>query len=897
MMFAALLELSASLGIAAVGAAGGASQDFSDARAFGVEAIKHAEVVGLRTERTPGPTGKPSLSFDIKSQAENAGVILSWRFPPQVLDGEAFGVFLKVDRGPVNYVTVDFLGNNEEVWSATYFGVQTGGWRRVAFTVGEKGQANAATSRFIKGKKVDQIRLKLAGSVGRAFSAQVSDFGPLRSVRAPRREAPPSGKPTLESGATQLWLDEPQGYAFESAMVGGKLLNRSFGGIYPSFKFLNLKGQSVYVAADDPQVKVTRANRTEHSVAVRYTIMGTELEVTWSVMPDDILCDVTVLKEGELLTECVGEGALFEAALDAEDYGIHPDGYLLRPDASEQTWNSAVQGGGNQNRLNCGAVKEGNRIVLLKPLEFANEMILQTQRRGSADLAGLGTVLYYRPKGVTNPKTKRVHDRLSWRLESCGDVNGDGKTDWVDAAIFYRDKYIRPCLDANPLVRDSYHIWHQAPETDTFERLVNESAKLDFASGLYYVKGMVTSIGTMNLDRYPYRTKATSYNTKARLNARIAASGNRFGIWHAGGYIESSSGDFPDELVAVNAKGKPFKYFAWYSAADDIRGYATGKLQERFQILFDAAHLGPNDPAYLDSTGMCGLRFNYNPDYPGTPQTHLEVMRKWADWVRKERGVILASEGIVDGLQDMNDFGLRQCGIASGKAHSRFWESDFPQKIVPLSTVAFTGMTYCGDMYYELRRGTPNWTCFMLYCVGYWDWDSGHYPEHLYEKAARQFFNNNIFWSLIADRKIARYDRKGDEFTIVFEKGQDRVPAKIWGNPVKKAFWVEKDGIRYDGFTPFSTRGVMAITRQGDIDMVLPVQVDLEVLPSQPHRADLDVTISRTKDGFVRIKGNFSKIPWRLKRLRDLDGKEVTDEIEVEPVLMLRKVSSLRAKP
>lgn len=53
-----------------------------------------------------------------------------------------------------------------------------------------------------------------------------------------------------------------------------------------------------------------------------------------------------------------------------------------------------------------------------------------------------------------------------------------------------------------------------------------------------------------------------------------------------------------------------------------------------------------------------------------------------------------------------------------------------------------------------------------------------------------------------------------------------------------------------------------------------------------PNREELDVTITKEPDGRVRVKGNFSKVPYKAVHYPRDDNWEW---IDVDPVLMLRR--------
>ena len=144
----------------------------------------------------------------------------------------------------------------------------------------------------------------------------------------------------------------------------------------------------------------------------------------------------------------------------------------------------------------------------------------------------------------------------------------------------------------------------------------------------------------------------------------------------------------------------------------------------------------------------------------------------------------------------------------------------------------------------------------------------------------------NVFWAQVADANITNIQQKDAEWLLSFDNG-----ATITANPDKESFTLKINGINYDGFTPFSIRGAMAIFKKGELDMVLPVKENLELLASQPNYDKLKerIKISRTADGFVKVTGHYDDLKWKNKFLGEVNGKEQTSDLEVEPLLLLRR--------
>jgi hypothetical protein len=102
--------------------------------------------------------------------------------------------------------------------------------------------------------------------------------------------------------------------------------------------------------------------------------------------------------------------------------------------------------------------------------------------------------------------------------------------------------------------------------------------------------------------------------------------------------------------------------------------------------------------------------------------------------------------------------------------------------------------------------------------------------------------------------------------------------------------WVlNKDGVRYDGFTPFNNRGYMAVLAQGDFEFRLPGEHQLEISPHQPNQAQI-VFQSLHSKGQTVIRGRFGQMKWPIPILKVTpDSKETMELYDAAPVLVLRK--------
>lgn len=877
------------------------AQRFAKPEDYRLEPLRGKAAPEAFDEDKRGPTGFISLRVSAPCPVDNSGARLSWSFPPSVMDGQTFGLYVRTMGEPLNYLTVRFLGvDGKSVCRHTYFGVASeNAWQRLTFVVGGKGRADYFEAQngskdekdFEPGQLIAGIALELGGAAGKRVQVQVSDFSAETAAVTQRGPALPASAPTLTAGDNALWLDAQRQYALAGIKFLGRVCVPSPASAYPSLQVVDAEGKTLTWAAGEPGWSVSLGERNAGSMAVLYSRDGTTISLTWSVSADAIRCESAVVAEGRLKAASVGAEQIIGLALDKDDYAIAPDGTLMRPapgaDAKFSWW-----GQGDNVIPNFVAVRSGDRIVYYKPESFAQRMFIRADETDKGPMAWMGGALYFRPQGFKNPATKLAHSQLAWKIESAGDVNRDGAVDWVDCGLAYRDRYIKPNRDKSAWLRDSYRLYHQVMEPYT--ELAATIERLDFATGCWWVKGaMVCGIETPS-EGHPYAVEAfPARGDKSAVADRIRATGSRVGIYYGGDYIMGAEAGWPPELIKLDAAGGPHRYSQFRAAdetrpmyyKDNVRGLAAGLLKTHYERIIAAVWLKPGDPVMLD-TFTAFARPGYNPDFPATAQNETEAKHEIARWLKYDKGLCVAGEAIIEGTQDVVDYG----GICYHSAYRKeFWKSGFPKKIVPLLTVVYHGSTLMGDSWYELRNPNPNWAASLAFCGGLWDWSSEIYPKYIYEKVARTFFNQNIFWSRVADHRLVDIDQQGTAYMLRFENG-----SVLYADPEKRTWWLEEGGVRYDGFTPFNNRGVMAILKQGPFDIVLPVRDMLEIIPSQPHREQLDVVISQEADGRIRVRGDFSKVPWTLPTLRNVDGKKVRGTTDAAPVLMLRKKGAVQ---
>ncbi|MBM4035439.1 MAG: hypothetical protein FJ291_27170, partial [Planctomycetes bacterium] len=475
----------------------GPEQNFADGASYKVEAFfGGADVKATRIEKA-GPGGSTALSIQFRTPRENSGATVSWSFPPKAIDKERFALRLKTPGGAVPYVRCAFLdAQGKLVCRNNYFAVAAPDWKPITFAIGPGSGANSFEPKEIApGQEVAKIVIQLCGRPDKQYEVLLADFRKAeaaapKAAEPPKEKKPPrprklaanptpkpESKPAIASGDTRLWLDPARAHAFAGASVAGMWLPPSPKGIYPRFACVDGDGRNVEFGADDPAVKATAQAEGDDRVAVTYARDGSSFKVAWHAAKDTLRCDVSAVTEGNLLLASVGLPRVFGVALGTGDYAITPGGRLFRPQEGNPEMEFKRRGNADNTVPNFTAARVGGRILFYKPLTPSQFMHLGVERAEDGPYAWLGGLLYFRPPDFKNPATKLCHQTLSWQVETAGDANGDGEADWVDCAVAFRDRYIKPNKDKDALLRDSYTLYHGIPG-DTYERLTGVIEKL-----------------------------------------------------------------------------------------------------------------------------------------------------------------------------------------------------------------------------------------------------------------------------------------------------------------------------------------------------------------------------------------------------------------------------------
>ena len=700
------------------------------------------------------------------------------------------------------------------------------------------------------------------------------------------------------AGSVGVQLDARRGYELFSSTVGGRSYMAAQD--FPSFVVLDRAGKQIDLTAMDSrwQVKLLRQGAI---TCVTYEGNGLAVQVAYILESDRLNIVSTVLQEGNWKLVAIHGTVLTRSVSRTSqgDYLLDGSGWLVFPDISkkvERKWDANSDNLiGGSTTASFVAWRERGRIVFVKPLTFSHWLGWTANPERQTTVFALRAGLYFRPPETRLFQTKLAHEVLGMRIETAGDVNNDGQVDWVDAGIAYRERYIKTHINEcfRYRLRDAFRVYYAVDNYPSYDAAFKGLLDIDFASGIWWVKGMMEPASWDDSESHKFAVKPNPrlgllFTLKQALNKK----GQWVGPYYGHDYITLQSGDWPDEFIKRDPNDRPFLYSAatgrirakFYK--DNVRSVATGAVFRHYEQILEACLLQRGDPIMLD-TFSAFARSGYHPDYPATPELEMQAKHRIAEFLHDKKGLLVAGEGLVEGLQDVVDYGAIALEPIQTIKH-RIWERRNGIQQVPMLPVVFQGASYYGANWYEFRNPNPNWAVGLVYGVGYWDWlPEG--PAFAWTRFARYYFYQNLIWAQISDSKVRDVKQNGSQFTFTYDNG-----ATLWADVDANRWVLSKGGVRYDGFTPFNNRGYMAVLMQGDFEITLPGNHQLEVFPHQPFRDQITFQCLPKKDRTV-IRGRFGHLKWRIPILKVTpEGKEMTEYYKADPVLVLREINPPR---
>ncbi len=668
------------------------------------------------------------------------------------------------------------------------------------------------------------------------------------------------------------------------------------GSNFPLFTVLDNKEGRLKIKSEDKRWKIN-VEKYGREKSVIYSANGLIVKITY--IPTDYQLNIVaeVISEGNWKLVSI-EGTFLKREVNKkskDDYIVDGSGWIVFPYTLKRVSKNWISNSdnliGGSTTAGFVAWKEKDRIVYLKPLTFSYFLGWDVIPEDEKTIFSLSGGLLFRPSQTKIFETKLCHSKLAIRLETIGDINKDKEVDWVDAGIGYRERYIKPNMNKNPIIRDSFRVYYQVKEVKNYKEALDDLVNIDYASGIWWCKGIMKPAVEIDSESHPYIVQLDEkFGTSDELlwfKNSLKKAGHYTGIYYGHDYITfTEENNWPDEFIKRDPDNNPYKYYKTYDVQkyykDNVRAITTGKMFEHYKKIIDVCFLKPQDVVMLD-TFSAYAREGYNPDFPATPEIETEAKRKLALFFN-ENGILIAGEGIVEGLQDVVDYGAYAV-VPKKIIEDRLWEEKDGILFIPMLPVVFGGASYYGAGWYEFRSPNPKWAVGLVYDVGYWDWlPQG--PKAAWTRFARYYFNQNIFWAQIADAKVIDINKNGSKFTIKYDNG-----CILKADIEKDTFLLEKGKIIYDGFTPFNNKGYMAVLKQDEFEIKIPGRHHLEISPNQPYKDKIEFKCIQNKDNTTTLKGKFGHLKWKVGIIqKSREGKEIVVNIDADPVLVLRKI-------
>jgi hypothetical protein len=676
-------------------------------------------------------------------------------------------------------------------------------------------------------------------------------------------------------------------------VLGGETYQ--FGSDFPSFVVLDDGGRRSTVSGADPGVQRT-VRRDGRRVVASYSFKGLVVDLHFVAAPPRVSVVADVRREGPTRIVSIGGTVLSRTPSQGTGHErlVDGSGWLVSAGVPRPT---AKRWDGNDDNLIGGvttaafvALLQPDRLVMVKPLTFAHTLGWSVTPGATGTTVAVEIALHFRPAGAHVPTTALAHSRLGFRLETAGDRNGDGLVDWVDAGIAYRERYVKEYAGpvARSRLRDGFRVYYEVYTFPSYRQAFEKLGALEFAEGIWWMKGMMEPASWDDWESHKFQVRPNGrLGELGPTKVTMARRGQTLGLYYGHDYIVLDGGSWPDEFVKKDPDGRPYRYtpgrgpYLTKYYKDNVRSLASGALFRHYDAIVATCHLEPGDSIMLD-TFSAFARPGYDPAGTATAEVETQAKRRIAEYLARGKGLIVAGEGLVEGLQDTVVYGANAV-VPTDVVRERWWIERDGVRRLPMLPVVFQGAGYYGAGWYELRHPDPNWAIGLVYGVGYWDWLSQG-PEHAWRKIARYYFNQNLVWSEIADLKVRRVRQHGDVFEIDYDGG-----ARLWADVGRNRWTWTRSGATYDGFTPFNARGYMAVLRTGDFSLRIPGRHRLEIAASQPNRAQIRFAWRHDGEDTV-VEGRLDPDSWSLPTLMSEGERERTVRRPVAPVLVLRRL-------
>jgi hypothetical protein len=695
----------------------------------------------------------------------------------------------------------------------------------------------------------------------------------------------------LSNRHTRLILNKETNYSLESIIYRKTEFNCGETGKFPVFKLIAGK-RIVTVSPDNPDLISRLSSRGKNKVSVIYDYSGSKIKVSYKLSPQSIKMEFKILQEKDYKFLSIGskEGLILVARDSLKDIRdakiIVPARQGLQISFADKKgiyfsskgnpfglWNSIDSFGGWVMNANFVSMIKDNTGIIIRPNEHSCRFMYGIKKIAQKEQLFLDIPYYFRPVKTGTDEMALLHRSLKTEITFCADENEDNEVDWVDIGICYRDRYIKPCRNVDGYVKEA--LIGKLHVGLGYHKQLQGIKKMNFAPQIWWLTGSHVEGGGCYDQNWWVFEPAAGYGDyfkfkeeALKYNARIGVHQNLDDVYQDKGWNQ--------EEVRKTPNGGLWKGGIWGGRQAYLRDInrveKNKKIYKRINDWFSTWDVKKGDTWHYDVFAAIELTENYDLNHPATKETDFYSRYKILKYIARKKGVKITSEMVTEGLHEYLSFGLHNpCYYHYSKVPASTWEI---VEEIPLYPVLFLGRAYIGDLGRPKEKDTLSYARAILLGVKKVKWFGVISPED----AQDVYFKQNLFWSQICDLSVADIDREGDKYSIVYSDN-----SKLMVDFNKDDFVYKKGGITYEGFSPFNSRGYMAVWIN-PYSIVLKENSYLKSLKGVKHKClfypdgTLNITGDSSGKRLVMLKRTpFSIYPER-KLAVELIGDKMLDE-------------------
>lgn len=618
---------------------------------------------------------------------------------------------------------------------------------------------------------------------------------------------------------TRLILNNEKGYSLEQITYDKAAFDCTETGGFPVFKFV--KGKETFLVSSDNQDLISRiSSEGKNHVSVVYDYFGSRIIVSYRLLPQGIDVEFKVLKEKDykFISVQSKEGLILVSRDSLRDVKVpkiiaparqglqigftdEKGIYFSSKDNPFGLWNSIDSFGGWVMNANfVSMIKDGVGMVV-RPNEHSCKFLYGIKGLFDKEYLFIDVPHYFRPIETSTDQIPLLHKSLGMEILFCGDENKDNEINWVDIGIFYRDKYIKFPKDTDKDIKEA--LVGKLHAGSGYYNLLEGIKKMNFAPQVWWLTGAHVAGGSCYDQNWWVFRPVADYGDYFKFKQEASECGARIGVHQNLDDVYQDEGWNPDEIRKM-PNGELWKGGIWGGRQAYLRDInqivKNRKIYNLIDDWFSVWDVKRGDAWHYDVLAAIELMENYDLANPATKETDFDSRYNILKYVAERKGVKISSEMTTEGLHEYLAFGLHNpCYYHYSEVPASIWKV---VEEIPLYPVLFLGRAYVGDLERPAKKDTLSYAQALLVGTKRVKWFGVISPED----AQDVYFKQNLFWSQICDLSVVDVNREGNRFTTAYSDNSE-LTVDLGNN----AFVYKKNGITYDGFSPFNSWGYMGV--------------------------------------------------------------------------------------